>query len=975
MKIFSCTLLFALYFLLANHVLAQTDTAYNSKLTAVYTAPDKKKALEVAKELFALVEKKQELQTYANYYILKTIFENQAPDATLANTCKEKAEKALNALIGTTPTDTKLAGTDANSVWLNDYYTNLFTTTDPTHAEKALKFLNKNPSIHNFNNYNYVAYAFERNGDFDKARENYERALKLIKDDKQEFVSYSFYTNFLSRSGEYLKAETYLDKMQKLSEQSIDVLQKSYLSEALTCKAIYYLAIGDYFAYLQAANLQHAFFSKNIANYNGCDPYSQGKFTFTAYAKEMLKIYPEASLYWQKRDSSHFAWIECNNKKYPNNKQYPLSMLPVYQLKTGFHNKLQKPVAHYIKEAEEHFNSYKAYADVNINFLKANQLGFLGGNAYHQEFTSLLAHIQNTRDFRQSTLPFTSYAYFNMRDRDLNKSKDTYDQLFKLNADWINDIIFSFGEKAFVAYYNTKLSEGYENYHSLVKIAKEQKSPLYHSVSQQAFNNLLFTKSLSLKGTQRRKKAFLKANDPATIKLYEEWLASKQQLIRLFKKSEDDQLQSVKEADQLQLKTLQEKVNHLENELTAKGKDFKKYLKIEPQNWKSVRDKLKEGEAAIEMIRFQWRDQIYYSDTNFYAAYIITKSSQFPEVVYLPDAAKDLDGKYYKYYQNNIKLKQLDKQSYKHYWQPIKEALKGIKKVYFSPDGIFHLINLSTINNPESGQYLLDEIDIHYTTSTIEATNHSREKDIKSAFLIGRPAYKVGTANNQAIAMGNETDRSFVRTFRNNTVADLPGTEEEVKRIKLAMEKQGIQVSLHIKEEATEDKLYKLHSPDIVHIATHGYWSEINYAATDGYRTFNAMVNSGLLLSGVVNYYNSDEYPDTYDGIMTAYEAQNLDLENTSLVILSACETSLGHFDAGEGVYGLQRAFRAAGAESIMTSLWKVDDDATKEFMILFYENYLKSKDKFSAFRTAQQQLKEKYPQPYFWGAFVLTGI
>jgi CHAT domain-containing protein len=134
------------------------------------------------------------------------------------------------------------------------------------------------------------------------------------------------------------------------------------------------------------------------------------------------------------------------------------------------------------------------------------------------------------------------------------------------------------------------------------------------------------------------------------------------------------------------------------------------------------------------------------------------------------------------------------------------------------------------------------------------------------------------------------------------------------------------------------------------------------------------MVNSGLLLSGVVNYYSAAEYADTYDGILTAYEAQNLNLENTELVILSACETSLGHMDAGEGVYGLQRAFRSAGAKSIMTSLWKVDDEATKEFMILFYQDYLKTKNKFEAFNTAQKVLKEKFPHPYYWGAFVLTG-
>ena len=183
-----------------------------------------------------------------------------------------------------------------------------------------------------------------------------------------------------------------------------------------------------------------------------------------------------------------------------------------------------------------------------------------------------------------------------------------------------------------------------------------------------------------------------------------------------------------------------------------------------------------------------------------------------------------------------------------------------------------------------------------------------------------------------------------------------------------------IGVTIYLKDEATEDKAYKMESPGILHFATHGYWSPAGDNATDGYRTFNAMVNSGLLLTGVVNYYSSSVYPDTYDGILTAYEAQNLNLENTSLVILSACETSLGYLDAGEGVYGLQRAFRAAGASSIMTSLWKVDDVATRDFMIAFYQHYLKTKDKNAAFIVAQKAIKEKYKHPYFWGAFVMVG-
>ena len=103
-------------------------------------------------------------------------------------------------------------------------------------------------------------------------------------------------------------------------------------------------------------------------------------------------------------------------------------------------------------------------------------------------------------------------------------------------------------------------------------------------------------------------------------------------------------------------------------------------------------------------------------------------NSQYPEVVYLPDVPADLDNKYYKAYQNNIKLKLDDKESYNHFWKPIKEQLKGINKIYFSPDGIYHLINIATLKNPETGQFLLDEMDIQYSTSGADINNAETEK-------------------------------------------------------------------------------------------------------------------------------------------------------------------------------------------------------------------------------------------------------
>ncbi len=961
---------------------AQTQEDFNTKLSDVYAnTADKKKALAIAKEMYGMVEKKKDLQTYSNYYLLKTIFENQAPDAALAKTCDEKATKAMNAMVGIaspTPGDT---ATNPFNQWYYVIYPGLFSNKDPQIASKALDFINKNPSFKTPDSYYYIAYAFERKGDFQQAKKNYETSMSMEPQDKNAYRSYMFYANFLSKSGDYLKADEYIRKMEQLSQTGDEVFRTSYKSEAMGSKVVYYLNIGDYQSYSKAAaenvNYLSELWHKN--NTNPCDPYPGIRFLNAAYAKEMLKEYDAAEQLWKSRDSVNYIWVNCHNKTFPNNQYYPISMHPLYLVKRGKFSQLSKPLSFSIKETEEHYKSYEQYADISVNFMKATHLGFMGSPKYPEIFKSLMQLVRTTKNFRESTQPFSNYAYLSMRDRRFDESAKTYTEMFGLNADWINDIIFTFGEKAFATYYNSKLKEGYENFHSFVKIAKEKSAgsggqpSLYPQLAQQAYSNLLFTKSISLKGTERRKEAFVNANDPNIIKLYNQWLDKKQQLIRQYMKADDPSgADTTTKVNQEILTQLQNEVNTLENELTNKAKDFKKYLKLTPPDWKTVRDHLKEGEAAIEMIKFQWRDQVYYSDTSYYAAYIITKGSQYPEVVYLPDAPADLDNKYYKGYKNSIKLKIDDKESYNRFWKPIKEKLTGIKKIYFSPDGIYHLVNIATLKNPESGQFLLDELDLQYITAGTDVNTGLATKEIKTATLIGRPSYKTGAVSTVPVA--NANTRSLVRGFRDNNIADLPGTEEEILSIKKEMDLGRIGVTSYLKEQATEDKLYKLSSPGILHIATHGYWSPAGDNVTEGYRSFNAMANSGLLLTGVVNYYSSSVYPDTYDGILTAYEAQNLNLENTSLVVLSACETSLGYLDAGEGVYGLQRAFRAAGAGSIMTSLWKVDDVATKDFMIAFYQQYLKTKDKNASFIAAQKATKEKYKHPYFWGAFVMTG-
>ena len=140
-------------------------------------------------------------------------------------------------------------------------------------------------------------------------------------------------------------------------------------------------------------------------------------------------------------------------------------------------------------------------------------------------------------------------------------------------------------------------------------------------------------------------------------------------------------------------------------------------------------------------------------------------------------------------------------------------------------------------------------------------------------------------------------------------------------------------------------------------------------------RSQNPLIRSGLLLSGANESWESGKLAGDgqEDGILTAYEISQMNLSNTELVVLSACETGLGDVQGNEGVYGLQRAFKIAGAKYIIMSLWKVPDKQTADLMTRFYSHWIEQGQNIpEAFKAAQKEVREMDSDPYLWAGFVL---
>jgi CHAT domain-containing protein len=438
-------------------------------------------------------------------------------------------------------------------------------------------------------------------------------------------------------------------------------------------------------------------------------------------------------------------------------------------------------------------------------------------------------------------------------------------------------------------------------------------------------------------------------------------------------------------------------INELEREISKKSELFKSNTTQKEYTWQDAKQTLSKKEAIIEIIRLVKNNiQERAKDTVYIALIITDQTKESPELLVLENG-QELENGALSFYQNNIEFQLEDTESYNQYWKPIQDKLDslsilnkttGYSKIYFSPDGIYHKLNLNVLQNPKTGKYLVEEQNIQLITSSrdlIERKEKGEENvDLSKnfanykAYLLGYPSYNLNGKDTLKVNGEDRGLNGLQRLIGQQTVIPvLEGTKVETNQINDLLDNKAISTILLQNKEATEENIKALKSPTILHFATHGFFinqipdSEVTTMQEAENRNLlkNPFLRSGLLLAGCQNPQTGQE-----DGILSAEEAMNLNLEGTELVILSACETGLGDIQNGEGVYGLQRAFRQAGAKTIIMSLWKVSDEATQLLMVTFYENLLSGKSKREAFKMAQLKLKEKYNEPYYWGAFVMVG-
>lgn len=420
------------------------------------------------------------------------------------------------------------------------------------------------------------------------------------------------------------------------------------------------------------------------------------------------------------------------------------------------------------------------------------------------------------------------------------------------------------------------------------------------------------------------------------------------------------------------------KISRLENLLTNRCKEYSDGTDFMDVDYDAVKHALGQNEVLID-----FTDYISQSQGRKYAAYIINKVQGYPLLKAL-FAERQIDSlgivrpdMYYSEDYSGDVLKLL--------WEPLKENVSEGATIYYVPSQLLFQVSLESLPLPD-GSLLGSHYHFVRLSSARELVKMKSNaigcKD-DTAVLYGGLQYDVETT-----AMAEESkkyDLSNLLAIRGEIARgdsifhDLQGTKEEIFKIENILKDNKWQVTPYMGKNGTEESFLDMNgkSPRLLHLATHGFYYTPNKAEDVDYLKgyTDAMSLSGLVMSGGNAAWLGKQLPKgVLGGILTANDIARLDLSNTDMVVLSACQTGQGKATS-EGLYGLQRAFKKAGVGTIVMSLWSVSDKTTSEFMIAFYEclvNPHNAWNKRKAFEEAKQIIRKKHPDPYYWAAFVM---
>ena len=381
----------------------------------------------------------------------------------------------------------------------------------------------------------------------------------------------------------------------------------------------------------------------------------------------------------------------------------------------------------------------------------------------------------------------------------------------------------------------------------------------------------------------------------------------------------------------------------------------------------------------LNFVRYQRDFRNYH-----YGAFIFNKDMKVPHFVDLCSETdlKDQLTRGYNIYNDSL--------TYKLIFGSIESYLDKHDKVVIIPDGLLNAINFEALKTPIGNSFYQTK-DIQRISTIREIFTNRQNLQPDYAVLFGGLQYYL-TDNEykkvrKTIPSESHGFRSVYSMVGNDrrSIRYLPESKAEIDILSQMLEEHHIDYKTYTGIYGTEEVFKSLSGRriPILHLATHGFYydkDQLEKAAyLEGYDKFSTydyyesgLLHSGLILSGGAPAFNGVSSDRQEDGVLLGEEIASMDLSQTDLVVLSACETGMGD-TTSEGLIGLQRAFKKAGAKTLILTLWPVNDACTRDFMAAFYENLLSGEDKHEAFFSAVDSIRETYKNPHLWAPFIMV--
>lgn len=716
----------------------------------------------------------------------------------------------------------------------------------------------------------------------------------------------------------------------------------------------YNMAADDYQSYL--GNNFKDFLGLDILNSMASAYASKGDInmaisfqrTIVHKADSLSKIYGERTSKWSADCYKYADYISNLARFYNLNHQYDSAL--VYEKKGLEIKKIYRPIKLNL-----------AYSYMNLGYSYAGKKMWDEALKFSSQACGIYNHNKDGNFYLRS-LTVLSNCYFHLyRYTDLERS------IYEMMDVARNSLYSTIQELTY-----DERSRFIDEYSDLMN----REIPMYayytcsDSIIEESYNASLIMKGALLKSENSVKRVINESDDES---LKDMWDEMKSDRYILSKELEKDSLDR-----KLNLDSLQNTIYNLEDSIIIKCKEYGDITQSMKLKWQDVKKTLHSEDVAIEFLSFPINN-----DSVMYVALTLRKESKSPKMITLFEEKQLKNVPDTLYYQCKAMTDLV--------WGPLLPELKGMKNIYFSPTSALYNIGVEYLPG-------MEDYNIFRLSSTRElVANGEKTGTGKNAVLYGGLDYNASIdslTKKNSLTVLNETfkEHAEVRGL------GLRGGKEPLEHTKIEVDKIGEELSrakwvclLDTASLGTEESFKSLSGRKIncLHISTHGFYYTKEEADNAQYKFMllddkgattaedKALTRSGLVLSGANHILEGETLPDNVeDGILTAKEIADVDLRGLDLVVLSACQTGLGDISQGEGVFGLQRGFKKAGANTILMSLWEVNDEATQILMTQFYKNIVSGRSKRQSLQAAQKYLREYnngfFNEPKYWAAFIL---